>query len=574
MIAAWILYTVGVGFLASVAALAGEHLLRAHRRPARWVWAGAVLVSAAWPLGLWGWTHRPPTPGPVLPEAVATQAGATPTSPVEAPGAAIRVAPDSSLRSLDGPILTGWMLAAATLAFLALVLAVRIGTLRRRWRTARVAGRQVLVADAWGPAVVGVLRPRIVVPAWSLELEPEALELVLAHEEEHLRAGDLRLLAGAGALAVLAPWHLPLWWQLFRLRAAVEGDCDLRVLSRHAGRTRDYIDLLLRVGGRGAGTASASRGPALFAALLSQPFHTLARRIRIMTMPHPKRPWLRGGLLAAAALLAVALACTAPPPSDVGTEPDAAAIESAADAAAPDDEASYPTFTPFTLAPNGDNPGEVAAFLEGEYAGLDGRPTGRVDVWYFVTEDGRVQDTRVARSSGSPELDELALRAATEWRFTPARNRDQPRAVWVSLPVVFGPGDTGNPRDPDASPAPAPRVVAGPAPDEVASRRSDADAGGRVGVVTGTVRDVASGRPLPFAQVFVPGTGRGTLADAEGRFRVEGVPVGEHTVAVQLVGYRESRADAAVGAGSPTEIEFPLQATASRLQGIRVDPGG
>jgi len=54
--------------------------------------------------------------------------------------------------------------------------------------------------------------------------------MVIAHEQSHLAAHDPLLLIVALFLLVLMPWNLPLWWQLHRLRYAIEVDCDSRVL--------------------------------------------------------------------------------------------------------------------------------------------------------------------------------------------------------------------------------------------------------------------------------------------------------------------------------------------------------
>ena len=59
MITAWILYAIGVGALFGVGALALEKLLRTHRLPTRWIWAGAILLSIGWPLVHWAWENRP-----------------------------------------------------------------------------------------------------------------------------------------------------------------------------------------------------------------------------------------------------------------------------------------------------------------------------------------------------------------------------------------------------------------------------------------------------------------------------------------------------------------------------------
>ncbi len=565
MIAAWILYALLVGCLLSAGALALEHVLRAHRRPARWVWTMALVASVGWPVALWAWTNRPAPPSPTLVQTTAPMPAARSTRPRPTPEPVIlQVAPDSPLRSLDRPILTAWALATAALGLFLLVLVFRTRRLRRGWRTARVAGREVLVSGGWGPAVVGFLRPRVVLPGWCEELDPDRLGFVLEHEVEHLRAGDLRLLLTAGLLPILVPWHLPLWWQLSRLRTAVEGDCDLRVLGRHPTGTRAYIDLLLAMGRRPA-------VPAPLAALLSEPYQTLKRRIRIMTTPGPKRPWLSGSLFTGTAVLLGILACNAPPPTDAGPESSADASRtgssSVAATGAPTGDSSYPVFTPYTVSPQPTNADEVTGALEARYAALSEISRGRVTVWLFIGEGGRVRDTRVSHSSGSRELDQLALRTLADVTFTPALNRDQKIPVWVSLPVVFGSVD-GSALDKPAVPSgPAPRVLASPALDEAA-------AAGETGVVTGVVRDVTSGRPLPNAQVYVPGTGRGTLADIEGRFRIEGVPAGERPVAVELIGYAQSEVRVAVGPEGATELEFPMQATAIPLKPLVVARGG
>lgn len=58
-------------------------------------------------------------------------------------------------------------------------------------------------------------------------------------------------------------------------------------------------------------------------------------------------------------------------------------------------------------------------------------------VEFYVTKNGDVDQnrTKVAISSGYPELDELALEWAKKVKFHPALNRGEPVAVRVSLPV-------------------------------------------------------------------------------------------------------------------------------------------
>lgn len=111
-----------------------------------------------------------------------------------------------------------------------------------------------------------------------------------------------------------------------------------------------------------------------------------------------------------------------PPPEDSGSDISAA-----------------PTFTPFTVAPDIRNRSEVQRALQREYPPLlrDAGIGGTVQVWFFIDEDGRVQDTRVNQSSGHTALDEAAIKVANVFQFSPALNRDKKVPVWVSLPITF-----------------------------------------------------------------------------------------------------------------------------------------
>src|SRR2546428_4222727 len=97
-----------------------------------------------------------------------------------------------------------------------------------------------------GPAVAGLWPPRIVLPEWALRLGDRERRLMLAHEDQHVRAWDPWLLAAAMSLLVLAPWNPVLWWQVRRLRLAVEMGCDARVLA-HDGGAPAYRGRLLPV---------------------------------------------------------------------------------------------------------------------------------------------------------------------------------------------------------------------------------------------------------------------------------------------------------------------------------------
>lgn len=112
-------------------------------------------------------------------------------------------------------------------------------------RQYHIMGTAVALSRDFGPAAVGLIRPQVVLPEWVLDLPHAELQLVLRHEIEHLRAGDQLVLFTGLFLTVLMPWNIGLWWQLRRLRVAMEVDCDARVTPIPGDRPR-YAQLLLR----------------------------------------------------------------------------------------------------------------------------------------------------------------------------------------------------------------------------------------------------------------------------------------------------------------------------------------
>ena len=320
MIAGWMLHAAAVGLLLSGGALALERALRACALPTRWAWVGATVLTLAVPAAGLLPREEPPAPARTAAAPPAGERMSLGDLPLRTPAP-----PRLDLAALDRPLGLAWGAgsAATLLALLGMGLVLR----RRRagWRAARVDGVPVLLSRDTGPAVVGLFRSRIVLPEWAAASDPELRDLMLAHELEHLRAGDVRLLAAALAALVLAPWNPALWWQLRRLRLAVEVDCDARVLRRR-GDVRAYGALLLEVGRR------AGRRP-LAAAAMSEPISFLERRIRIMTMPRERSPRLRAAGFGALTLALVAAACETPAPGPLAPVP-VERVYSAADAPA------------------------------------------------------------------------------------------------------------------------------------------------------------------------------------------------------------------------------------------------
>jgi beta-lactamase regulating signal transducer with metallopeptidase domain len=138
-----------------------------------------------------------------------------------------------------------WLFGAA--AFLALLMWRQLGFSRQLGRLTPEAGVYRSEAPGVGPAVIGALRPRIVLPAdFEARFSPEERAVVLEHERAHLRNGD-HWINGLTALAQCLSWFNPLvHLAAFHLRLDQELACDAVVLTRHPQARRSYAEALLK----------------------------------------------------------------------------------------------------------------------------------------------------------------------------------------------------------------------------------------------------------------------------------------------------------------------------------------
>jgi TonB family protein len=462
VIALWLLYAVAIGLLALLAAAALERLLRLWQLPLRGVWAAAVAVTLLAPLVV----RLAPAPaaevvvGPVT--AVGLDPAAAHAPSVLGPLDRLLAARDALRRTADGlarrlapldrPLLAAWAAASALLLLALGRSAVQLHRRRRRWERRVVDGHEVLVAPDTGPAVVGGGPIRIVLPGWALELDRPLRTMVLRHETEHLRAGDPHLLL-AGVLALVAtPWNAALWWQLGRLRLAVELDCDRRVLAAH-GDVERYGLLLMAVGQRAGGLLRLAT-PAL-----SERTRDLERRITAMTTRPPRRRLHQAVALAALAALGTAVACMVPSPNQV---------VGPTNAPAPQAQSVGPTAAGPAKAPNGayfefqiEKPATPLRNAAPVYpAALRAQGvSGQVIAQFVVDTLGvpTVSTYKVLRSDH--ELFTAAVRdAIAVMRFSPAQVGGRKVKQLVQQPFVFSTGG-----EVDAGPAVMPQLIRRPA---------------------------------------------------------------------------------------------------------------
>ena len=88
------------------------------------------------------------------------------------------------------------------------------------------------------------------------------------------------------------------------------------------------------------------------------------------------------------------------------------------------------------------------------------------------------------------------------------------------------------------------------------------------GTIEGRVTDVVTGQPLNDAEVSVVGTELSALTNTAGRYSLSGIPAGEHTVKVVIIGYATQEKQVTVTAGWTTAVDFALRVSALRLDEI------
>lgn len=302
MIAGFMLHALAVSALCALAAWLAERALAAFGRPRRLAWVFGMSLSVAIPL-LALLPAGPQPAAPPVPAGVSQQDSTVPIYRLQA----ITLPSMSERPLLDDLLLCAWIVVTTSVLSIHTFTAVRLGRHARGWARIDLGRGSVLLANDLGPAVLGLVRPRIVFPRWLLSAPDTVRSMALEHEQQHVAARDPLLLAAALAAVAALPWNLPLLWQLRRLRFALEVDCDARVLARGAD-AGEYGDALLTVSQR------AVNAPPFAMALIERPSQ-LERRINIMiATPRLSLFAIAFSLVAGASCLFAATTIEAPAP--------------------------------------------------------------------------------------------------------------------------------------------------------------------------------------------------------------------------------------------------------------------
>ena len=322
----WMVYVIAVSLVLGLAALAAEHSARLRRASTRWYWLATILASLLLPTVIASVSIQlPHFTGTKAAQEIVVLRDATriplpsrfwpPTNRAEV----------QPWRALDPWLKGAWIITSSTMLLILVAIGIQLYRRRRVWAQATMLGTAVHIAPDIGPAVVGFLAPGIVVPLWLTRSAHSEQSAVIAHEKCHMRAGDPQLFTIALSLLVFMPWNLPLWWQIRRLRHAIEVDCDARVLADgHDPVT--YSETLIAVGERRFSNFGA-------VAAMSESKSLLERRITIMNSK-PARLWkLSAAATGCLSVALVAVAAQVSPPNAQSAADGGAAVNAIALAA-------------------------------------------------------------------------------------------------------------------------------------------------------------------------------------------------------------------------------------------------
>jgi TonB family protein len=340
---------------------------------------------------------------PLLPEAARELAWTPPVVVgVAAAAATSEVAADDGLPLM----LHAWWLGM-------LVLVMLHGRRQRRFvrllgpLSPRGDGSYIAAHAGLGPAVLGLWRPRIVLPAdFEQRYAPDQRALVLAHENVHLRRGDLWINAAITALQCVH-WFNPLVHiAASRLRRDQELACDATVIASHPESRRRYADAMLN---------SQLAVPGLPVGCLWQSSHPLKERILMLKQSTPSR--LRLALGTGLAL----------------------AISTAGGLAVATAGAGQIKSTDATLAPAVDRDQSYRQLAPPKYPAeaLAAQQSGNVVLRVLVGADGKPLQVEVERSSEVASLDAAAIESVEHWQFNPGMRAGQPVEGWVLVPISF-----------------------------------------------------------------------------------------------------------------------------------------
>lgn len=301
-----------------------------------------------------------------------------------------------------------FMIWAAGASIVLLRLANGLAAAARITRSAKNVDGLLYSHRAATPMTWGLLRPVVILPAYTLEWTPEQRDLVLRHEHAHIARHDWLCQVLASVTTAIFWFHPLMWLANIQLRREAEGAVDDCVLANGVAPS-DYAGRLLDV----ARHLQGVRAPVAVIPMIRRP--ELETRVRSILDPSRRRA--AAGWLVRCAIALAALALILP--------------------IAVTRQKVYAQGQVYKIGDGVSQPAIVHK-EEPQYTeeAKDAGTEGAVVLTLVIEADGSPQNIRVKRSL-EPGLDANAIDAVSHWRFRPGKKDGKPVAVFATVEVNF-----------------------------------------------------------------------------------------------------------------------------------------
>jgi TonB family protein len=281
-----------------------------------------------------------------------------------------------------------------------------------------------------GPVTFGLGRSAVLFPDSFLEMDPKLQRPIACHEFLHVRRRDWLFVVLEDILRSLFWFHPAIWWAVSRIQLHREQTVDREVLNI-TGERKPYLESLLHI------ASTRNRLAAVPAPLFLKECH-LAQRVALMVKEVAMSKTRVFVSLSAAILL---LLCTGR--LATGWFPLQAPGISKEGAQQATHVVANPMREPIRV---GGNVQETKLIYRAEpvYPEMakKSRVSGNVILQVTTNEAGEVYEVRVMR--GHPLLNDAAIDAVRQWRYSPTLLNGEPVPVIATVTVIFRLGDSGS----------------------------------------------------------------------------------------------------------------------------------
>ncbi|MEE9465078.1 MAG: M56 family metallopeptidase [Candidatus Neomarinimicrobiota bacterium] len=293
------------------------------------------------------------------------------------------------------------------------------------------------------PMVLGWFKPRIYVPELWSGWDDEHRRMVIKHELAHIRRRDGLVVWLQIVVRAIYCFHPMVWLLDRRINMLRECACDDEVVGRQSATSLTYSRFLTNV----AESVVRTNYDLISASTLMKQKNELIGRVNHLLKEKPMKT-SKGKAIFTVFLLVTMIIPLSWTFSNTGFGADnnLETIGSTIENESPLQDGGFMPDSSYFVAY--DSPpvpvggyGIIYKNLIYPKSAFKAGIEGRVIVQVFITDKGRVVQTKVIEGIPDSGLDEAAIEALQKTRFTPAMQGDKPVGVWISVPVHFSLGD-------------------------------------------------------------------------------------------------------------------------------------